>query len=603
MADDLFAFEEDDAKDILAMLADWRGTRLKTLAPQPRAPATAAIPEYLAKSTGTITALSTATVTETGSTTSGGFEIQSLSGTSTLFVGMSATGSGIPTGAVIVSVDSSSQVTLSLAATASASVSIVFSGDVFGSGPIEIYGLVEGSDGNYRALDQGLPDTGYNDGAEIASGDYLICARDPYSGCLMVASSSSGATYFSVRGSSGGTAYAFAPNTTLQIGTSGETYTLAQSGTTVTIPDATATTGGVVSTVAQTYAGTKEFTDGISIPSGQTVAWLSGGSGYDTFIGLNLSSFFDPTGDVNTLGLTAGDTGVGTAFLISPTHGYALLYNWSTIAPAFAIRNYAGPTYVGDYYTDSIGNIFKGGLHIGTTSGGGGGGTGSGSGGGGTIARVSLGTGSGSVTTGTPAVATISGVKVPAGTILLVPVGLAYVTASGGLGSISVTFGGVALTASVPGTIESSGIFSLASFVYTFVAPSTTTANIVVTVNAAATMTAVVLASALYVTGLVANAVDKTANNTGAASTPDSGTTATTTVAQEYCEAAFMLLAASAGTWGSSFTSGGQDVSGTLSGSTFVLSEGYRVLSTTSTAHATMTGTTTAWSGCVGTFD
>jgi hypothetical protein len=67
----------------------------------------------------------------TGTTSNGVFTITALASTAGLSVGMAVTGTNIPAGAVIASIDSATQVTMSKAATGAAGSSIAFTADVF----------------------------------------------------------------------------------------------------------------------------------------------------------------------------------------------------------------------------------------------------------------------------------------------------------------------------------------------------------------------------------------------------------------------------------------------------------------------------------------
>lgn len=68
-----------------------------------------------------------------GTTVSGSNSITGLSDTGFMFVGMSVTGSGVPSGSTVASIVSSSAITISANATASATVTLTFSGRAFGS--------------------------------------------------------------------------------------------------------------------------------------------------------------------------------------------------------------------------------------------------------------------------------------------------------------------------------------------------------------------------------------------------------------------------------------------------------------------------------------
>lgn len=73
-----------------------------------------------------------ATITPTGDTTSGLFTVSSMSSNAGIVVGMFVSGTGIPANTKVASIDSASQITLSKAATASnTSTVLTVSGDVF----------------------------------------------------------------------------------------------------------------------------------------------------------------------------------------------------------------------------------------------------------------------------------------------------------------------------------------------------------------------------------------------------------------------------------------------------------------------------------------
>lgn len=80
------------------------------------------------------------TAAPTGNTTSGNFTITGLSSVSALAVGMAVADTGfggVPTGAVIASIDSSSQITVSKAATATNSTVFSITGDHFAAALIQ----------------------------------------------------------------------------------------------------------------------------------------------------------------------------------------------------------------------------------------------------------------------------------------------------------------------------------------------------------------------------------------------------------------------------------------------------------------------------------
>jgi hypothetical protein len=88
----------------------------------------------------------------------------------------------------------------------------------------------------------------------------------------------------------------------------------------------------------------------------------------------------------------------------------------------------------------------------------------------------------------------------------------------------------------------------------------------------------------------------------GTLTTPDTGATGTTAVSQEYAQGAFLMFSPGAFSWANGFTSGGQDVSQPQAANTY-LSEGYRILSATSTVDAALSGTQPPnWCGLVGTW-
>lgn len=73
------------------------------------------------------------TSTQSGTTASSSTTITGLTDTTYLVVGMSVTGSGIPSSTTIASIVSGTSITISNAATASATVTLTFSGRIFGS--------------------------------------------------------------------------------------------------------------------------------------------------------------------------------------------------------------------------------------------------------------------------------------------------------------------------------------------------------------------------------------------------------------------------------------------------------------------------------------
>jgi hypothetical protein len=184
--DIIYTLTADEVWRLKRLLEAFEYGRLTQQSSDPPRAKPKAIQVYLAKATGTISAVATTTITRTGTTASGSYQVTALSQPSDLALGMAVSGTGIGAGTVINSIDSASQVTLSIAATASGSPSLTFTVDVLGSGPIEIYGLFSRVDGAYSAWDQSIPDTVYNASTgTFASGTYLRPFRDPTTGLLI----------------------------------------------------------------------------------------------------------------------------------------------------------------------------------------------------------------------------------------------------------------------------------------------------------------------------------------------------------------------------------------------------------------------------------
>jgi hypothetical protein len=72
-----------------------------------------------------------ATVTPTGTTTNTNFTITAMSTNAGIAVGMAISGTGIPVGSIVASIDSATQITISKAATGSSTPTLSISGDVF----------------------------------------------------------------------------------------------------------------------------------------------------------------------------------------------------------------------------------------------------------------------------------------------------------------------------------------------------------------------------------------------------------------------------------------------------------------------------------------
>lgn len=97
-----------------------------------------------------------ATVTPTGTTASGSPTITALSSNTGIVLGMAVSGTGIATGSVVASIDSSSQITLSKNATANGTgVSLSITGDVY-----KLALFKAGPTGNYSASNVNYTDMG-----------------------------------------------------------------------------------------------------------------------------------------------------------------------------------------------------------------------------------------------------------------------------------------------------------------------------------------------------------------------------------------------------------------------------------------------------------
>jgi hypothetical protein len=114
-----------------------------------------------------------ATITPTGTTSNGAFTVTSLSSNAGIAVGMSITdtgNSGIPANAVVASIDSSSQITISKAATASHSgTALSLSGDtfkiaLFKNGVAGTYGAATTNYSNMTGNSDECSGTGYSAG-------------------------------------------------------------------------------------------------------------------------------------------------------------------------------------------------------------------------------------------------------------------------------------------------------------------------------------------------------------------------------------------------------------------------------------------------------
>lgn len=107
-----------------------------------------------------------AAITPTGNTTSGAFTISTMSALTGLAVGMGVSGSGIPAAAVLASIDSGTGITISKAATATAStVALTFTGDTFNIALIKV-----GPAGTYGAASTNYTDITGNTDEVVGTG-------------------------------------------------------------------------------------------------------------------------------------------------------------------------------------------------------------------------------------------------------------------------------------------------------------------------------------------------------------------------------------------------------------------------------------------------
>lgn len=108
-----------------------------------------------------------ATVTPTGTPTNASFALTSLSALTGIFLGMAVSGGSIPAGAVVASIDSATQVTMSKAATGSpGSETVTFTGDVFKIALVKVsptgtYGAATTSYANLTGNSDEVSGTGY----------------------------------------------------------------------------------------------------------------------------------------------------------------------------------------------------------------------------------------------------------------------------------------------------------------------------------------------------------------------------------------------------------------------------------------------------------
>lgn len=209
----------------------------------------------------------------------------------------------------------------------------------------------------------------------------------------------------------------------------------------------------------------------------------------------------------------------------------------------------------------------------------------------GTAAGTASGTGTDTAT------ATLSSITLPACATLIVHT--AWASDGGSPGTDGPTFAGYPLTyLGISKSLGGSGVTG-EQWVWAIKFPSEVTGDVVLEVTGGTTGT-VALLTATYVAGLVPT-VDQSSTDNGANSNPNSGTTGTTTAADEYATGAAFYTddALGTGTWQNSFT----EVQRVSAGGV-ILAEAYRILSATGTVNATISAfdaTPDQWSCVVGT--
>lgn len=196
--------------------------------------------------------------------------------------------------------------------------------------------------------------------------------------------------------------------------------------------------------------------------------------------------------------------------------------------------------------------------------------------------------------TGNPSV-TFTSITVQAGALLVVDVAI-----TGTVMAPTATYNGVSMSGTQVNLPF--GTFIGAVWTFNLVVSSLTTANLVVT------GLTTLAASVVEVTGLANNSQDQSASQNGTSS-PSTGATGTTTFANEYVHAAFVLARAGIppviGSWINGFSSIGQDVSFSDAGAgKWALVTGYQIVAATGTFTAALSGSTEdQWAGLCETFD
>lgn len=186
---------------------------------------------------------------------------------------------------------------------------------------------------------------------------------------------------------------------------------------------------------------------------------------------------------------------------------------------------------------------------------------------------------------------TLQNVTTPPGSLLVVVAATIGVSQAGAAG-----YDGTVMTEDAESTFTNSGPVPGRLFCF-----STTdtgfTDDVVFFVLADATLTI----QALYVTGLESRVKDRSATASNAGGNP-TVTTAVTTTARQYAQAAFALLSPTVHVWLDDFVSGGQDQSGTSGVTPFTVTEARKVLSTAQAVTASMSGVPAAYAGLAVTY-
>lgn len=178
---------------------------------------------------------------------------------------------------------------------------------------------------------------------------------------------------------------------------------------------------------------------------------------------------------------------------------------------------------------------------------------------------------------------------------------VATITLDGAIGTpvTTVTYNGSTMSLDLAELVSAGAVTSEFRIV-SFKALSTAAGSIVVTITGGS---AAITIQAVQVHGLLSGVKDRTAGSVGASSSPDSGTTSATTYFCEFCYTAFVLVVPSGiRTWAGGF-SAIQSQSPIVGVSTVEVIEGYKLLSSTGTVDASITGETALhWAGGVVTY-